>query len=85
MIERTFGVWKRRFPVLSVGIRTQVQTTLATIMATAVLHNMLINANDPLPINETLINEDLLQEVPVLPIRQTENAVRRNLIETVFK
>lgn len=54
-------------------------------MATAVLHNMLINANDPLPINETMINEDLLQEIPVLPIRQTGNVMRRNLIETVFR
>lgn len=53
-------------------------------MATAVLHNMLMNANDPLPMDENLLNEDLLQEVPVLPVRQAGNVVRRTLIETFF-
>eukprot|EP00102_Acyrthosiphon_pisum_P014829 XP_008185090.1 PREDICTED: putative nuclease HARBI1 [Acyrthosiphon pisum] len=74
VIERTFGVWKRRFPVLSLGIRTQIQTTLTTIIATAVLHNMLIAANEPLVIDETLLTADMLDQVPVL----------RHLIETVF-
>lgn len=53
-------------------------------MATAVLHTMLMNANDPLPMDENLLNEDLLQEVPVLPVRQAGNVVRRTLIETFF-
>ncbi|CAI6368620.1 unnamed protein product [Macrosiphum euphorbiae] len=84
VIERTFGVWKRRFPVLSLGIRTQIQTTLTTIIATAVLHNMLIAANEPLVIDETLLTADMLDQVPVLPVRQAGNAVQRHLIETVF-
>jgi len=37
VVERLFGVWKRRFPVLAIGIRTQIQTTMATIVATAVM------------------------------------------------
>lgn len=39
-VERMFGVWKRRFPCLSNGLRTKVQTTLPIIVATAVLHNI---------------------------------------------
>ena len=38
-IERTFGVWKRVFPCLSLGLRTNVSTTMAVIVATAVLYN----------------------------------------------
>lgn len=77
-------MWKRRFPVLSLGIRTQVQTTLTTIIATAVLHNMLVAANESLPIDETIINIDMLEQIPVLPVPQVFNTVRRDLIETVF-
>eukprot|EP00102_Acyrthosiphon_pisum_P023861 XP_016661071.1 PREDICTED: putative nuclease HARBI1 [Acyrthosiphon pisum] len=84
VIERTFGVWKRRLSVLSVGVRTQIPTTLFTIIATAVLHNMLIKAYDPLPIDDTLLNENLLQQVPVYPVQQTGNIASRTLIKTIF-
>ncbi|KAF0714735.1 putative nuclease HARBI1, partial [Aphis craccivora] len=84
VIERKFGVWKRRFPVLSVRIRTQIPTTLVTIIATAVLHNMLIKSNDPLPVDETLLVDDLRQQVPVFLVPQTGNIKRRTLINTVF-
>jgi hypothetical protein len=73
---------KRWFPVLSLGIRTQIQTTLTTIIATAVLHNMLIATNKPLVIDETLLIADMLDQVPLLPVRQVYNAVQRHLIET---
>ncbi len=39
-IERLFGLWKRRFPVIAVGLRTKLTTTLAVIIATGVLHNI---------------------------------------------
>ncbi|KOB70380.1 Uncharacterized protein OBRU01_05786, partial [Operophtera brumata] len=39
-IERCFGVWKRRFPVLSLKIRLAMETTQAVVIATAVLHNI---------------------------------------------
>ncbi|GBP31241.1 Putative nuclease HARBI1 [Eumeta japonica] len=39
-IERCFGVWKRRFPVLSLKIRLCLATTQAVVIATSVLHNI---------------------------------------------
>ncbi|CAG5026751.1 unnamed protein product [Parnassius apollo] len=39
-IDRCFGVWKRRFPILSLKIRVAMQTTQAIIIATSVLHNI---------------------------------------------
>lgn len=40
-VERSYGVWKRRFPVLALGMRIKLDKVLAVIVATAVLHNML--------------------------------------------
>ena len=38
-IERTFGVWKRIFPCLSIGLQLKLSTTLVVIVATSVLYN----------------------------------------------
>lgn len=39
VIERCFGLLKRRFPCLHLGLRTSLPNTLVIIVATAVLHN----------------------------------------------
>ncbi|PSN32106.1 hypothetical protein C0J52_23385 [Blattella germanica] len=48
-IEQCFGVFKRRFPVLALGFRTKTETTLAAIVAAAVLHNMAIEEKEDVP------------------------------------
>ncbi|KAI4466883.1 hypothetical protein MML48_2g00000359 [Holotrichia oblita] len=65
IVERLFGVWKRRFPVLAYGLRLQLNTVLAVIVATAVLHN---------------IAREMNEEEPPLPINMPENQMNR-LIE----
>ena len=47
IIERVFGIWKRRFPCLHIGLRTKLQTTFAIIIAVGVLHNIAVNHNEP--------------------------------------
>lgn len=49
VIERAFGVWKRRFPILSKGINVKLQRVPGIIVATAVLHNIAIMQKDSLP------------------------------------
>lgn len=39
VIERCFGVLKRRFPCLHSGMRTALRNTLVIIVAVAALHN----------------------------------------------
>ncbi|XP_044755697.1 uncharacterized protein LOC123314460 [Coccinella septempunctata] len=39
-VERSIGIWKRRFPVPAHGLRLKMETVLAIIPATAVLHNI---------------------------------------------
>jgi len=46
---------------------------------------MLIAANEPLVIDYSILTIDMLEQVPVLPVLQTGNAVQRHLIETVFE
>ncbi|CAG5030484.1 unnamed protein product [Parnassius apollo] len=45
VIERTFGVWKRRFPVVALTLRLLLPKVQAIIIATAVLHNICRNHN----------------------------------------
>lgn len=40
IIERVFGVWKRKFPCLRRGLANSTQTTVSIIVACAVLHNI---------------------------------------------
>ncbi|CAH2015230.1 unnamed protein product [Acanthoscelides obtectus] len=46
VVERQYGVWKRRFPILKLGMRLDVHTVMAIIVATAVLHNIAIEENE---------------------------------------
>jgi len=54
-VERSYGVWKRRFPILSLGINIKnLNTVQAIIVATAVLHNIArqFGDNEPKILNE---------------------------------
>lgn len=84
MIERVFGVLKRRFPVLSIGLRNQPKSALTTIVATAVLHNILLKQNDTMPQHDMQIDDDLFEELDALPVQQVGNSVRNDIIENYF-
>lgn len=49
IIERLFGVWKRRFPILALGMRYHLHRIMSVIVATAVLHNIARRNNDVVP------------------------------------
>lgn len=65
-IERSFGVWMRRFPILSVGININNKKVEAVIVAIAVLHNIAFDLNGSVPnISvelENLINLDNFEQ-----------------------
>ncbi|XP_067204480.1 putative nuclease HARBI1 [Linepithema humile] len=48
IVERTFGMWKRRFPCLSKGLTTKLSTSTTIIVACAVLHNLSLIFNNKL-------------------------------------
>ncbi|KAJ8668807.1 hypothetical protein QAD02_000066 [Eretmocerus hayati] len=46
-IESIFGRWKRKFPCIKLGLSTKLDTSMATIRATAVLWNIYVHLNYP--------------------------------------
>lgn len=85
-IERAFGVWKRRFPVLATGINVEITTVECIVVATVVLHNIARHFGDQIPrvtrdledlINLTNVDPADNDEIPHnynlnRPLRQTE-------------
>lgn len=79
-IKRTFGVWKRRFPVLAYSLRFKLNVTLAIIVATALLHKVTRNIDQDFKL--TLPNDIDEHELEVLiklgPIPRVHNNNKNN-------
>lgn len=87
IVERTFGIWKRRFPCLSKGLITKLLTFTTIIVACAVLHNISLILNDKLEKEEEEENVNV-GEVPIIqPHWQPAEGflVRQALIERIFR
>lgn len=88
-IERCFGVWKRRFPILAIGIRMHYRSVEAIVVAAAVLHNIACQMRDPQP--EANADVEALIDfgnVPVMPNNQHDdinNHVRQSLVNDYFQ
>lgn len=91
-VERLFGVWKRRFPILALGIRYSVERTMTTIVAAAVLHNIARRNADPMPPCDPDLNmpewdnpEYNNVPAPILQDPPAQNSiVRNNIINNYF-
>lgn len=88
-VERSYCVWKRRFPILSLGVRLNFKKVEGIIVATAVLHNICCMNNErevpSLPEHlETAV--DYVSSVPNnLGNSNVNNTARRVLISNYFK
>jgi hypothetical protein len=67
VVERQYGVWKGRFPILQLGMRLKLNTVFAVIISTAVIHNLAIEENEDIP-EEWL--EDIDEEEDVFAPQQ---------------
>lgn len=78
-VERCYGVWKRRFPVLALGIRLNLDRVEAVIVATAVLHNIACERNEEIPPIDTEVEAaiQLINNVPNI-INNNENNITIN-------
>ncbi|XP_018372887.1 PREDICTED: putative nuclease HARBI1 [Trachymyrmex cornetzi] len=89
IVERTFGIWKRRFPCLSRGLQTRLITSTTIIIACAVLHNDSLIYNDIMEEEEEEIeNINQNNEVPPLPPHWQPGdgfLVRNAIIERLFR
>ncbi|XP_031328675.1 putative nuclease HARBI1 [Photinus pyralis] len=80
VVERTFGIWKRRFPILSVGMRCRVELAQNIIVATAVIHNIARQERDAI---DDLEDDPLIENVLAPPPRNDNDNHhhRRELLE----
>ncbi|KAJ4425587.1 hypothetical protein ANN_27782 [Periplaneta americana] len=56
LLRTQYGVWKRRFPVLSKSLRCHLQNMSNIIVATSVLHNNAIAPRENLPPEDPEVN-----------------------------
>lgn len=82
-IERTFGIWKRRFPILSLGMRVKLETVQEIIVATAVLHNMAISRN---PVDLPEGEDEIVEEINIdIENNNGNDFVRQEFINEYFQ
>nr|XP_049699671.1 putative nuclease HARBI1 isoform X2 [Helicoverpa armigera] len=87
IVERTFGIWKRRFPCLSKGLGNKLQTVSLIIVACAVLHNLslILNDNMALGIDSHSDQEDGANETTVMASTSAGFVVRSTIIENYYQ
>lgn len=48
-VETSYGVWKRRFPILAIGMNVKTTSSQSIIVATAVLHSIACDFGEATP------------------------------------
>lgn len=82
-IERIFGVWKRRFPVVALTMRLSLPKVQAVIIATAVLHNICRNNNlEEVPAEVELPPADIIEDLQNMNVQDISE--RASLINNYF-
>ncbi|XP_055909260.1 putative nuclease HARBI1 [Eupeodes corollae] len=90
-VERSYGVWKRRFPVLATGLRCRLDTVQSVIVACAVLHNIAIDENESQPPPEMydfanmLAATDVPSDTLLGSASATTHNVRARLVRSYFQ
>ena len=82
VIERCFGLLKRRFPCLHLGLRTALANTLVIIVTTAVLHNFAPMRQEQ-DFDEDIEDEDVPLDIAAAADK-SGNAKRQLIISRYF-
>jgi len=78
-IERFFGIWKRKFPILSIETRFHTpERMLPVIVATAVLHNIIQQDKEEIRTNPEAYNN-------TIALMQNINDTNRNVTDARLK
>lgn len=89
VVERTFGIWKRRFPCLSTGLRCKLPLAQDIIIATAVLHNIArnnrIDENEVLLANDNIVNGNNIEHIVIEENNNRDNNFHRAAFFNYFR
>lgn len=80
LVERAFGVAKRRFPALSVGLQISLTLTLEVIVVCFLLHNMAIEFKESNDGMEPPLNDENTENPGVLE----DNVGKNSIIQDFF-
>lgn len=80
-VERSYGVWKRRFPILATGINVKITSSQSIIVATAVLHNIACNFGERIP----RITTQLESSIQITRFNNPDDDIRRNVNNNLRK
>lgn len=83
VVERTFGVWKRRFPCIGSQLRVKLENVQPIIVSTAILHNICRDKNECLPGGGDVTMDNNDETLPI-PANVTDEQYRGELIRTYF-
>lgn len=85
-VERSYGIWKRRFPILSFGIRVKLDRIESIIVATAVLHNIatFFRLREPRTTSAELEAIALTENVPVHQVHEANNINVREMTRSKY-
>lgn len=86
VVERTFGIWKRRFPCLSRGLSLKLLTCTGVVSACAVLHNLSLQFKDVIPEEPNIAIENN-EELPYNELHWQPgdgHIIRQNLVRQLF-
>lgn len=84
VVERTFGVWKRRFPCIGSQLRIKLENVQPIIVSTAILHNICIMNREDLPTCESVPDSIESESNIILPFSEIDQQYRGELITTYF-
>lgn len=95
VVERTFGILKRRFPVLSTGMALKLETVRHIVIACCVLHSIAVDNREPEVVLDFSLAEAVQEslnfpenendDASALRRRQDEPAMRDILVEKTFR
>lgn len=79
--ERLFGVAKRRFPSLALGLQIDIDDVLIVIVACFLLHNVAIVSNDSYEQFDEVAEEEIISNAD---LSQQNDTSRINVIQNYF-
>ncbi|XP_018578468.1 putative nuclease HARBI1 [Anoplophora glabripennis] len=80
-IERCFGVWKRRFPILALGIKLHIDKVEEIVIASAVIHNVAIHMRDEL----SYVNEEIEAAIQIGNVNEVANQLKNCYLKIYCK
>lgn len=83
-VERLFGLWKRRFPIIGTKVRSNIKNIQYIIVATAVLHNICRKLNVAQPPDNVQLNEEIHEASNILSNNNIDSTTRNYLINNYF-